>query len=40
MADEFKSQFAGQAFQIGMPLAFSFGDKKLLSLAVKELEGI
>lgn len=40
MAEEFKSQFAGQAFHVGMPLAFSFMDKKLLSLAVKEMEGL
>ncbi len=39
MAEEFKSQFAGQVFHTGMPLAFSFQDKKLLSLTVKELEG-
>jgi vesicle-fusing ATPase len=38
MAEEFKSQFAGQVFHTGMPLAFSFQDKKLLSLTVKELE--
>lgn len=38
MAKEFVNQFAGQVFQAGMPLAFSFQDKKLLSLAVKEIE--
>ncbi|CAG7816300.1 unnamed protein product, partial [Allacma fusca] len=38
MAMEFRSQFAGQAFHLGMPLAFNFHDKKLLSLTVKELE--
>lgn len=38
MAKEFVNQFAGQAFQAGMPLAFSFHDKKLLSLVVKEVE--
>ncbi|CAL8089603.1 unnamed protein product [Orchesella dallaii] len=38
MAKEFVSQFAGQAFQGGMPLAFSFHDKKLLSLVVKEMD--
>lgn len=38
MAKEFVTQFAGQAFQAGMPLAFSFLDKKLLALVVKEIE--
>ena len=38
MAIELVSQFAGQAFHTGMPMAFAFKDKKLLQLNVKELE--
>jgi len=38
MAADFVGQFSGQAFVVGMPLAFNFRDKKLLALMVKELE--
>jgi len=38
MAIELVSQFAGQAFHQGMPMAFAFKDKKLLQLTVKEVE--
>ncbi len=39
MAMEFLMQFPKQAFTVGQQLVFSFQDKKLLSLVVKELEG-
>lgn len=38
MAKEFVYQFPGQAFTVGQQLAFSYGNKKLLSLVVKDLE--
>ncbi|CAH0556073.1 unnamed protein product, partial [Brassicogethes aeneus] len=38
MAREFLASFANQAFTVGQQLAFSFRDKKLLSLVVKDLE--
>lgn len=39
MAREFLLQFANQVFSVGQQLAFSFQDKKILSLIVKNLEG-
>lgn len=39
MAREFSNQFTNQAFTVGQQLAFSFKDKKLLLLLVKDLEG-
>ncbi|XP_006818011.1 vesicle-fusing ATPase-like, partial [Saccoglossus kowalevskii] len=39
MAAEFVMQFPGQAFTVGQQLVFSFAEKKLLGLVVKELEG-
>lgn len=38
MAQEFLSQFAGQAFTVGQKLTFQFLDKKLLMLEVKNLK--
>lgn len=38
MAREFLMQFANQAFTVGQQLAFSFKDKKLLLLVVRDLE--
>lgn len=40
MAQEFLMQFPGMAFTIGQQLVFSFCDKKMLSLKIKELEAI
>ncbi|KAK6634783.1 hypothetical protein RUM44_000030 [Polyplax serrata] len=37
MAKEFTAQFCGLAFTVGQQLVFSFKDKKLLGLVVKEL---
>lgn len=39
MAKEFLITFANQVFSVGQQLAFSFRDRKLLSLVVKDLEG-
>ena len=39
MAMEFLMQFPRQAFTVGQQLVFSFEEKKILSLVVKELEG-
>lgn len=39
MAREFSNQFTNQAFTVGQQLAFTFRDKKLLGLIVKDLEG-
>ncbi|XP_019879561.1 vesicle-fusing ATPase 1-like [Aethina tumida] len=38
MAKEFLITFANQVFSVGQQLAFSFRDRKLLSLVVKDLE--
>lgn len=38
MARDFLAQFTGQIFTVGQQLAFSFQDKKILSLLVKNLE--
>ena len=40
MAVDFLMQFVQQTFTVGQPLVYSFNDKKLLQLVVKELEGI
>lgn len=40
MAREFLIQFADQMFTVGQTLAFSFQDKKVLSLIVKTLEAV
>lgn len=40
MAKEFIMQFAGMALTVGQSLVFNFKDKKLLGLAVKQLEAI
>lgn len=39
MAAEFLMQFNNMAFTEGQSLAFQFADKKLLVIAVKEIEG-
>ena len=39
MAIQFLMQFPRQAFTVGQQLVFSFEEKKILSLVVKELEG-
>lgn len=39
MARDFLIQFANQIFTVGQQLAFSFQEKKVLSLIVKNLEG-
>lgn len=39
MAREFSNQFTNQAFTVGQQLVFSFKDKKLLLLFVRDLEG-
>jgi len=39
MALEFVNQFPQQAFTVGQELVFSFMDKKVLSVIVRELEG-
>ena len=39
MAMEFNMQFVQKAFTEGQSLAFSFGEKKLLSVSVKSIEG-
>ncbi|XP_015795335.1 vesicle-fusing ATPase 1 [Tetranychus urticae] len=38
MAIHFTQQFAEQAFTIGQPLAFKYGDKKLLQVVVSEIQ--
>ncbi|XP_077997799.1 vesicle-fusing ATPase-like [Glandiceps talaboti] len=38
MAAEFVMQFPGQAFTVGQQLVFSFTDKKLLGLVIKDME--
>ncbi len=40
MAREFLMQFPKQSFTVGQQLVFSFEEKKLLALNVKEIEGI
>ncbi|KAK2193402.1 hypothetical protein NP493_13g06000 [Ridgeia piscesae] len=40
MAVDFLMQFVQQTFTVGQPLVYSFDDKKLLQLVVKELEAI
>lgn len=40
MARDFLIQFANQVFTVGQQLAFSFQEKKVLSLIVKNLEGM
>lgn len=40
MARDFLIQFSNQVFTAGQQLAFSFQDKKVLSLVVKNLEGM
>nr|WIM01502.1 vesicle-fusing ATPase 1-like [Limnephilus lunatus] len=40
MARDFLAQFAGQIFTVGQQLAFSFQDKKILSLVIKSLEAV
>ena len=39
MAMEFSMQFVHKAFTEGQSLAFSFAEKKLLSVGVKSIEG-
>jgi len=39
MAQEFVNQFPQQAFSVGQELVFSFMEKKVLSVIVRELEG-
>jgi len=39
MAREFLAQFHHMSFTVGQQLVFSFQEKKLLALSVKELEG-
>lgn len=39
MAKEFVLSFPNQVFTVGQQLAFSFKDKKLLLVVVKELQG-
>lgn len=39
MAKEFILQFAAQPFTVGQQLAFNFGDKRLLGVVIKSLEG-
>lgn len=39
MAREFLAQFHHQSFSVGQQLVFSFQEKKILLLIVKELEG-
>lgn len=39
MARDFLIQFSNQIFTVGQQLAFSFQDKKVLALMVKNLEG-
>lgn len=39
MAREFQYQFTGQAFTVNQQLAFTYGNKKVLSILVKDLEG-
>jgi hypothetical protein len=40
MALDFSEQFPRQAFTVGQELVFSFKDKKVLSVVVKDLEGV
>jgi len=40
MALEFVNQFPQQAFTVGQELVFSFMEKKVLSVIVRELEGL
>jgi len=40
MALEFVNQFPQQAFTVGQELVFSFMEKKVLSVIVRELEGM
>ena len=40
MALEFVNQFPQQAFTVGQELVFSFMDKKVLTVVVRELEGL
>jgi vesicle-fusing ATPase len=40
MAKEFLLQFAGLPLTVGQPLVFSFMDKKLLGLSVKNMEAV
>ena len=40
MARDFLIQFSNQVFTVGQQLAFSFQEKKVLSLFVKNLEGM
>jgi len=39
MALEFVNQFPQQAFTVGQELVFSFMEKKVLSVIIRELEG-
>jgi vesicle-fusing ATPase len=39
MAREFLAQFHHHSFTVGQTLVFSFQEKKMLALVVKELEG-
>lgn len=39
MARDFLIQFSNQIFTVGQQLAFSFQDKRVLALMVKNLEG-
>ena len=39
MALEFVNQFPQQAFSVGQELVFSFMEKKVLSVTIRELEG-
>jgi len=39
MALEFVNQFPQQAFTVGQELVFSFMEKKVLSIIIRELEG-
>jgi len=40
MALEFVNQFPQQAFTVGQELVFSFMEKKVLSVVIRELEGL
>jgi len=40
MALEFVNQFPQQAFTVGQELVFSFMEKKVLSVIIRELEGM
>ncbi|KAG8040053.1 hypothetical protein G9C98_001169 [Cotesia typhae] len=40
MAKDFLLKFSGHAFTVGQQLPFQFGDKKILRLVVKDLEGL